>query len=142
MANISWKPTAQNPNSSIFGNEEIWHSFRDNHFSVIEKITDAEDPVDLLIKNSEGGDITRILRARDNKWRKLVEPHIKENFGKSIEKLRNKQASDNPLKLLQKALDALENVDTDQDSFKNDAGVLECIKKINRVVWEYKKLLE
>lgn len=95
-----------------------------------------------LIQSSAGGDITRILRARDNKWRNSVESYIKENFGKSIEKLHNKQASDNPLKLLQKALDALESVDTSQDSFKNDDNVLDCIKEIGRIVWEYKKLLE
>lgn len=136
------KPTAQNPNSSIFGNKEIWESFKNNHFDTIEPITDAEESVEVLIQNSKGGDITRILRARDNKWRKAVEAHIQENFGKSIEKLRNKQASDNPLKLLQKALDALESVDTSQDSFKMDINVLDCIKEIGRVVWEYKKLLE
>ena len=32
---------------------------------------------------------------------------IEENFGKSSEKLRNKQEADNPLKLLQKVLDTL-----------------------------------
>ena len=46
------------------------------------------------------------------------------------------------MKLLQKALDALVDVDTEQDSFKNDPEVYECIKEIGRVIWGYKKLLE
>ena len=136
------KPSAQNPNASIFGNKEIWTVFRDKHFETIDPITNTEEPVESLIEHSGGGDITRILRARDNQWRALVGAHMQENFGKSIEKLQNKQAADNPLKLLQKALDALESVDTDQESFKKSGEVLECIKAIGRIAWEYKKMLE
>lgn len=136
------KPTSQNPNASIFGNKEIWTSFKERHFDNVEKITNEEENVESLIQHSAGNDITRILRARDNKWRRAVEPIIKENFSQSIEKLHNKQAADNPLKLLQKALDALESVDTEQESFKHDANVLKCIDKISQIAYDYKKLLE
>lgn len=136
------KPTAANPNASFFGCKDVWEDFRDTHFAKVDPITDAEESVEAILNNGVGGDITRKLRNRDKQWHDKVSPIIQENFGKSRNKLDNKNAADNPMKLLQKALDALVDVDTEQDSFKNDPDVYECIKEIGRVIWEYKKLLE
>lgn len=136
------KPTATNRNTSFFGCKDIWTSFREKHFATIDPISEGEESVSSIISDAAGGDITRRLRARDSSWKSKIDSAIKENFGKSQEKLHNKQEADNPLKLLQKALDALEDVDTTQASFMNDPEVLECIKAINKTSWEYKKILE
>ena len=136
------KPTPSNRNTSFFGCKDIWENFRDTHFEKIEPISQEEKTVEeLLEETTPGGDITRVLRARDESWRKKVESAVKENIGKSQEKLHNKQAADNPLKLLQKAYDALLDVDTEQPSFKSE-DVKTCIKDIGQLVWEYKKILE
>ena len=67
---------------------------------------------------------------------------MKNNYYRSKDKLNNKQEADNPLKLLQKALDVLKSIDTEQSSFKSDANVKQCVKEINSLIWEYKKMLE
>lgn len=140
--NIITKPSAGNPNRSFFGCQDIWNSFRDFHFEQVDPITDAEESVDEIISNANGADVTRLLRARDNSWQKKVGGIMLGNYNRSKDKLDNKQASDNPLKLLQKALDVLESIDTEQQSFRNDAKVKQCVKEISSLIWDYKKMLE
>ena len=139
---IITKPSASNPNRSFFGCQDIWASFRDMHFDQIDPITDSEESVDSIIQNANGADITRLLRARDNSWKNRVFGIMQGNYNRSKDKLYNKQAADNPLKLLQKALDVLESIDTDQPSFKQDENVKQCVKEISSLIWQYKKMLE
>lgn len=137
------KPTSSFPAASFFGCKDIWESFRDKHFSQIDPITDNEESVNHILQNANPeDDITRLLRKRDHRWREQICPLIEENFGNSSEKLHNKQEADNPLKLLQKALEALNDVDTSQQTFLDNPQVASCMKEICKVVEEYKKLLE
>ena len=140
--NIITKPSTTNPYRSFFGCQDIWNSFKEYHFEHIDPITDAEESVEEIIRNANGADVTRLLRARDNAWQKKASGLMTGNYNRSKDKLDNKQAADNPLKLLQKALDVLESVDTDQPSFKNDENVKKCVKEISALIWEYKKMLE
>jgi hypothetical protein len=137
------KPTSTTPAASFFGCKDIWESFKERHFSQIDPVTDAEESVESILQNANPeDDVARLLRKRDNAWKTKVHASIEENFGKSNEKLRNKQEADNPLKLLQKVLDTLSDIDTSQQSFQEDPQVLECVREIGRKVWEYKKMLE
>ena len=139
---IITKPSAANPYRSFFGCKDIWTTFRETHFDQIDPITDAEESVDAIIQNAGDSDITRLLRARDNSWKSKVEGIMKGNYNRCKDKLNNKQAADNPLKLLQKALDVLASVDTSQPSFKKDDKVKQCVKEISSLIWDYKKMLE
>ena len=38
--------------------------------------------------------------------------------------------------------DVLESIDTEQQSFRNDAKVKQCVKEISSLIWDYKKMLE
>jgi len=137
------KPTPKNPAASFFGCKDIWERFSDRHFSQIDPITDAEESVQTILQNADpGDDVARLLRKRDNKWKEQVTGLITGNFNQSNEKLRNKQASDKPLELLQKALGALSDIDTTQQTFLEDPQVPACLKEIGRIVWDYKKMLE
>lgn len=139
---IITKPSTGNLNRSFFSCKDIWTAFRNEHFDKIDPITDAEESVDSIINNANGGDITRLLRARDNRWKARVDDCIKNNYYRSKDKLNNKQAADSPLKLLQKAYDVLSSIDTEQQSFRSDANVKQCVKEISSLIWEYKKMLE
>ena len=137
------KPSSTTAAASFFACKDIWESFRDRHIAKIDPITDSEESVDSILENADPeDDIARLLRKRDKAWRDQAFGLIEGNFNQCYEKLHNRQASNNPLKLLQRALDALIDVDTTQQSFQNDPQILECIREIGRVVWEYKKLLE
>lgn len=137
------KPTPKNPAASFFGCKDIWEGFSSRHFAQIDPITDAEESVQTILQNADpNDDVARLLRKRDNKWKEKVSGLITGNFKQSNEKLKNKQDSDKPLELLQKALGALSDIDTTQQTFLEDPQVLDCIKEIGRIVWDYKKLLE
>ena len=46
------------------------------------------------------------------------------------------------MKLLQKAWEALQDIDKEQDSFKNDPKVYELLKRINELSGSFKNELE
>lgn len=139
---IITKPSSSNPNRSFFACKDIWEAFRDEHLKKINPITEAEESVESIVQKANGADITRLLRARDHRWKERVLDSMKNNYYRSKDKLNNKQEADNPLKLLQKALDVLRSIDTEQPSFKSDVNVKQCVKDINTLIWEYKKMLE
>ena len=89
-----------------------------------------EKSVDEIISENPGGDVDRLLRARDDAWKKAVGEKLNENFQRSRDKLSNKQQAAEPIKLLQKAWEAISAVDTSQDSFKDDPGIKEYLDEI------------
>ena len=87
-------------------------------------------------------DLKRVLRARDDKWRTAVKAAMSDNFTRMQDRLHNTQQSDEPLKLLQKALSSLISVDVAQDSFRKDEDVRICLGKLLKVVSDYKAIVE
>lgn len=133
------KPNKNNIDASFFSNEEIWRKFSDNHFDAVENVN--EETVEDIIRNSPTGDLKRLLRARDNAWRDAVGEKLNENFNRSRDKLNNKQQAAEPIKLLQKAWEAISAVDTNQDSFKQDPGVKEYLSEIEKLAKQYGAIL-
>lgn len=133
------KPNNNNIDASFFSNEEIWRKFSDNHFAVVENLN--EETVEDIIRNNPTGDLKRLLRARDNAWRDAVGEKLIENFNRSRDKLNNKQQAAEPIKLLQKAWEAISDVDTNQDSFKQDPAVKDYLAEIEKIVKQYSDML-
>jgi hypothetical protein len=133
------KPNRHNTDASFFSNEEIWRNFSDNHFSAVEDVT--EETVENIIRNNPTGDLKRLLRARDNAWRNAIGEKLNENFNRSRDKLNNKQQAAEPIKLLQKAWEAISAVDINQDSFKQDPGVKEYLAEIEELAKQYGAIL-
>lgn len=135
---IILQPTAANPHRSLFSNEEIWKQFSEDHFAIVDEIT--EESVDDIIRDNPDGDLKRMMRARDTAWKDKVGKALNENFNRSRDKLNNKQQAAEPMKLLQKAFSALSAVDTSQPSFKEDSGVDEYLRCIMDMVKEYSEI--
>ena len=95
--------------SSFFATKDIWNSFKQKHFEIVD--SQAEVSVQDTIRSSPGADVGRLLKIRDNDWRNKVKESLKENFNKHQDKLHNKLEATEPLRLLNKALDALQNID-------------------------------
>jgi len=134
------KPSKNNTDASFFSNEEIWRQFSNEHFKVVESI--KEQSVDDIIRDNPTGDIGRLLRARDSTWRDAIGEKLNENFQRSRDKLNNKQQSAEPIKLLQKAWEAMSAIDTNQDSFKDDPGVKTYLDEIGDMVKKYGEILQ
>ena len=133
------KPTKAVTEASLFSNEQIWRDFSDAHFDVVESV--EEESVDDIIRDNPTGDIGRLLRARDTAWRKKVGQQLHENFQRSRDKLTNRQHAAEPIKLMQKALEALAAVDTAQSSFQTDPGIRQCISDIDTKLREFEIIL-
>ncbi|OQB13022.1 MAG: hypothetical protein BWY15_01986 [Firmicutes bacterium ADurb.Bin193] len=134
------KPNKNNTESSFFANEEIWRAFSEGHFETIDTVT--EKPVEDIIRENPTGDLKRLLRSRDNDWKKSIGEKLSANFMHFKDKLNNKQQAAEPIKLLQKAWEALSAVDTTQPSFKCDPGIKEYLDNIQDVITEYNGILE
>ena len=134
------KPSRNNTDASFFSNEEIWRQFTDKHFEMVDRIT--EKPVDQIISENPGADVGRLLRSRDKDWKDAIGEQLNENFQRSRDKLNNKQQAAEPMKLLQKAWEAISAVDTSQNSFIEDPGIKEYLGKIAMKVKEYGEILE
>lgn len=137
---IILKPNNNNLDRSFFSNKEIWSSFSQEHFDVTENV--IEKSVDDIIHDNPSADISRLLISRDNDWRQKVGEKLNENFQRSRDKLSNKQQAAEPIKLVQKAWEALSAVDITQPSFKEDSGVQVYLDEIAKIIKNFEAILQ
>lgn len=136
--NIITAPSAKKPASSFFAKEEVWKDFRDKHFDITSEV--EEDTVE-EIRATNPPDLGRALKARDMQWKHQVEDDIEENFTQSLDKLNNHANAAKPLQQLIKACQALEVVDTAQETFLNDPNVNGCVTTLENFVKNFKEIL-
>jgi len=134
------KPNKNNTDTSFFANEDIWKKFSEKHFEAVDTV--SEKSVEDIIKETPTGDLKRLLRQRDNDWKENVGEKLNENFMHSRDKLNNKQQAAEPIKLLQKAWEAMSAVDTSQESFKEDPGIKEYLSEIEKLSKQYSEILK
>jgi len=132
--------TGRDENSSIFCNKKIWDLFVNRHFDELEKISE-ESPDQFRKKNPEY-ELTRLYEERDKKWKNDSFNVLENNLRYSSRKLDDIRESKEPLKLLKKAKDCLEFIDTDVESFYSDENALNLIKEINKITWEFKQIIK
>lgn len=105
-------------NSSIFGSKSIWESFK-------EKYNDAlveEKPVEQWIEEHPGEDIDKVLKARDDSWRRRTKEKLEGAFRDSQETLFSRLQAKEPERLVNKAFNAISSIDVGASSFKNNAS--------------------
>lgn len=124
---------------SIFAFHDIWKAFLKDH---IDKTPADELTTEELRQEHPGEDLSKLLKSRDDDWKVKAKGLLEGNLRKNTRKVEDKRDSHQPIQLLERAISALESVDTTQPSFKTDEHVLQCIKKISSISWEMKKLLE
>jgi len=137
--NIITAPSPKKPASSFFSKKEVWIPFKERHFEITDNIT--EETVDEIMA-SNPPDLGRALKSRDKQWQSQVEEDFEDNFVQSMDNLNNHANAAKPLQQLLKACQALEVVDTEQDSFKNDSSVKNCVKTLDEFVKKFKTILD
>ncbi len=125
--------------ASIFTSKEIWESFLQEH---IDKVPIDSKTTDELRAEHEGEDFSILFKARDTDWANQATNVLVGNLKKHYNRLENKREASDPIRLLEKALDILDTVDTTQESFYKNEAVEQCVKQINKISWEMKKLLD
>ena len=99
----------QRPNQ-FFGNEEIWVSFFQKHTEIDDGYSDP--PIDLNSNNIE-----KHLNGRDSDYKNTIGDELIENVDFHYQRLRNKQAQDEPVKLLNKAIDSIDSINVNSKNF-------------------------
>ena len=126
---------------SIFQYDDIWSEFIKNHEQKIDPITDSEETVDQIRRDNPGEDLSKLLEARDNDWVRKVEGHLKGNLNIGESRLQNKREADEPMQLVQKALDSLRSINTNVASFY-DMEIDNLLGEIIRIVNVYRPMIQ
>jgi len=105
-----------NSDNHFFGNRDIWNSFKDKHLEILEILPDEPEP------NYDSKSLDNELIARNKLYynkSKLGknESAFIENLNLHKERLGNNKATNEPEKLVYKALQAFETIKTQHDSF-------------------------
>ncbi|EJQ85319.1 MULTISPECIES: hypothetical protein [Bacillus] len=125
---------------SFFASQKLWQEFRDKHFENVEVI--EEDPIDVFLSRANNDEeIIDSLTERDEEWAKKIINPIKENLKYSKSKLENIQEADKPLTLLERAKNALLEIDEHQESLYSE-DVLATIKEINNLAYNLSKTVK
>ncbi len=123
---------------SIFFFKDLWDDFLKHHQ---ENTPVDEESVDELRQRCPGEDLSLLLKQRDNTWIEQAKGQLKGNLNRFSRRLEDKRDANKPADLLERALSALQAVDSNQDSFKNDPHVAEMVNAINSITYEMKKIL-
>lgn len=116
--------------SHFFGNKAIWEDFRNFHFRHVEPIKDREEKVCLESENIEA-----YLNDRDKRFDESTKDgdgnsFMDENIILHRQQLRNKQISDQPVKLVRDAINSLDAIDQRHRAF-SQPEVLKMVETIN-----------
>ncbi len=137
---------ASEKESLFCANEKIWKEFRDNHFKKIDPIKDEFEngkfSIEQLRKDNDGMDLNVLLKRRDEAWAERVGPILKENLGKAKYNLENFNNQNAPEVLLEKALRALESIDTETKSFLEKPEVEQLVMELNNKTWNFKQIIK
>lgn len=125
---------------SIFSCKSIWDSFKSRHINEISEIEELTP--NQIREQHPGEDLSKLFRNRDLEWANSAKGVLENNLKHNSRKLEDKRDSNQPIKLLEKALNYLEMVDTKQDTFLEEPDVYECVRRINKLSFEMKKLLD
>jgi hypothetical protein len=124
---------------SFFCRGKVWKDFRDHHFKLMDAITE-KSPKELM-KESPEGDLSKLLKARDDGWIDQAKNELKENLGRSETKLQNVNESNMAWELVCKAKDALESINTDASTFFS-GKVAKALEEVGEVVARYQKMIK
>lgn len=124
-----------NTGKNFFSDKKVWEGFRDRHFADILPLTNSESRID-----NTSPDIAQEVKARDSDWAQKVHNSMEENWGKTVELLNLHQDKDKPGDLLDRAHNALASIDLNSPYL--NVGMMDTVKKINRISFELKKRLE
>ena len=84
-------------------------------------------------------DLSVLLRKRDADWVNQAKGNLRGNLQRHSRKLDDRRAANRPGELIERALSALQAVDTEQDGFYSDVHIQEMIKEISKITWKMKK---
>ncbi len=124
----------------IFTKKKVWNKFQKEHFDNLDKI--KEKSVDDKRKENPNADVTKILLARDDDFKKQAEANFKTNLKTKKRELEDIQLEVKPYELLDQAYKKILQLDDKPDFSEDPESALKTIKDINKILWDLQKPLE
>ena len=110
----------------LFGDKEIWESFRDAHFKNITPFYQNEKAIDLKSPN-----LTDTLNDRDNIFRENTLTLLDDNLNEGKSKIDNQAHKNEPEKLITRAIDSV--IVAKNNKNINKTKVIEKLAKLNEI---------
>ena len=130
-------------NYSFLANEAIWRQFVKSYFDKVDEVPEEASTEEVLETSKSDEDSTRLLRARDNKWKSTVKEVVSEAYTESKISLENNKDKDEPLKLLKKAINALSSINHETiRTAENKAELVHKVEDILELIKGIKKDIE
>jgi hypothetical protein len=124
---------------SFFCKQKVWGKFREEHFNTIEAINDEESPVDELRAREPDGDLSKILRVRDQDWTLRSGKFLQSNLSRSQRDIEDIVAANEPKVLLRRAKDTLGSINPNVDAFRKDREVARLVEEVGKVLSQLQK---
>ena len=99
--------------SHLFGDREIWRSFKDKHFEKVQPVHNSEAEINLDSLN-----LKAYLDSRDEDFKGEVGDFLDENLSEHKDKINIQLQKDKPMKLISKALDSIKII-KDNENMEN-----------------------
>ncbi len=117
----------------FFGNQDIWRKFTKAHFEKIPLIQSREAKIEYDSEN-----LQEHLNDRDNKYLKEAIDYLQENIDDCTQQLGYTKAANEPGKLVDSAIDAIESINIKHEAFKKEE-VLDRVEELNKKTSELLK---
>lgn len=124
---------------SFFCKKKVWEKFRDEHFNAIDAINQKELAIDELRKKEPNGDLSDILRVRDQDWTYKAGKSLQGNLSRSQREMEDINEENEPKELLRRAKDTLESINTRSESFRKDPAVARLVNHLAELISRLQK---
>lgn len=130
-----------NEENSLFCKKDVWEHFLGSHAQTVEPINETEKSVDEHRRENQGEDISKLLASRDNDWKEKVNNNLKGNLAKAARENEMANDANEPSKLINIAIQALESINTDARSFYCETTDT-LLARINKIAWDYRQIIK
>lgn len=136
---FDFRAIASTSGNNFLANENIWNKFVNGWQNATEHV--SEETIDNVLASSRGAsDTERLLESRDNKWRDNVGEKLIEVFSDAKNTIDNQKEKEKPSILLRRAINALEQVNTETiSSAKDKNGILSQIEELHKICEKLKE---
>jgi hypothetical protein len=130
---FEFRSIASTANANFLASQDIWDQFVKDWQRATE--TTEETPVEeVLSQASSTKESSRLLEARDNKWRDEVKDGLMTAFNDAQITINNKKEKEKPAILCKRALNALQQIDIETISSATDkSDIIEYIEMITKI---------
>lgn len=130
---FEFRSIASTANANFLASQDIWDQFVKDWKRATE--TTEETPVEeVLSQASSTKESSRLLEARDNKWRDKVKDGLMTAFNDAQITINNKKEKEKPAILCKRALNALQQIDIETISSATDkSDIIEYIEMITKI---------